>query len=762
MFTDGLFRTWLIAPAAVFSIVVTPASASNGAPKEALITCGAEFDHHAHGPRRPGLVEGSLPTEVPRPGPAVLYWPLATSPQIENTGPWHAEPILISGASAYRRGEFLYQDFLYDDTGARGNPTSSGGTYAYPTDPVYARNAADLVEVRIKLLDGGTGIRLTYNTMLDPELVAATIILGDAAGTRPLPYGANAQAPAEVFVTVHGSSADAIDAASGEPIEGVVPGVDVDLHRRQVHLCIPFEAFDPRGQSSVRIAAAVGLWDVANILYLLPLSGPPDEAHPGGAGDLTSPPGFFNVAFRYDEPSSGFGAAWRDTAQAGALALGDLSSFFASVDFVALQRGINDDMPDQVRGVPQAGYMNRILVSHFEDAQGRGSAVSLQPENCPDGCDPPQYAGRLQPYEIYVPISRPPHSRYGLVVNPHAAGGNHNNYLAFVPREQVQFGERDAGSSIVITPNARGTAYWYYGEAGADVFEVWADVAHHYRLDPRSTLLGGLSMGGYATWKLGGQFPDLFAATPMMVPCPSAGVFYQPGGEVPGGVASLTRLLAPSFRNVPQLIWVGNMDPVCAYWAQLEYADLMDQLGYRYRIYSFPVGHAFPLGNEFTPMADWMDSQQVLRDPPRVTYVMNAEMHEPDVGLDADHAYWVSGVRVRDTTLSPPVGSIDVFSHGFGIGDPEPTETEHATGEYITESGQPISWELQARGWGTAPQMRRENRIDIVAENIRAVTIHPGRARVNCHVDLHVQSDGPIRVTLAGCGGDEGEGPNDR
>jgi len=132
---------------------------------------------------------------------------------------------------------------------------------------------------------------------------------------------------------------------------------------------------------------------------------------------------------------------------------------------------------------------------------------------------------------------------------------------------------------------------------------------------------------------------------------------------VPGGVASLTRLLAPSFRNVPQLIGVGNMDSVCAYWAQLEYADLMDQLGYRYRIYSFPVGHAFPLGNEFTPMADWMDSQQL--------------------------------VRVRDTTLSPPVGSIDVFSYGFAI-DPEPTETEHATGEYITESGQPISWELQA------------------------------------------------------------------
>ncbi|MGH3326736.1 MAG: hypothetical protein ACRDPT_02870, partial [Streptomycetales bacterium] len=48
----------------------------------------------------------------PRPGPDVLYRPPARAPQLSNGGPWQAEPILISGASAYRDGEFLYQDFL--------------------------------------------------------------------------------------------------------------------------------------------------------------------------------------------------------------------------------------------------------------------------------------------------------------------------------------------------------------------------------------------------------------------------------------------------------------------------------------------------------------------------------------------------------------------------------------------------------------------------------------------------------------------------
>src|SRR3954449_6309753 len=60
-----------------------------------------------------------------RPGPDSLYTPPADAPQLQNAEPWRASPILVSGASAYRAGEFLYQDFLYDDHGAAGIPDSS-------------------------------------------------------------------------------------------------------------------------------------------------------------------------------------------------------------------------------------------------------------------------------------------------------------------------------------------------------------------------------------------------------------------------------------------------------------------------------------------------------------------------------------------------------------------------------------------------------------------------------------------------------------
>src|SRR5207248_1801951 len=63
----------------------------------------------------------------PRPWPDVLYGAPAVAAQLENVGVWSAPPILVSGASAYRGGEFLYQDFLYDDHGAAEIPD--------PTDP---------------------------------------------------------------------------------------------------------------------------------------------------------------------------------------------------------------------------------------------------------------------------------------------------------------------------------------------------------------------------------------------------------------------------------------------------------------------------------------------------------------------------------------------------------------------------------------------------------------------------------------------------
>src|SRR6478672_192470 len=306
----------------------------------------------------------------PRPGPDILYAPAATVPQLTNAGVWKAQPILVSGANAYRSGEYLYQDFLYDDHGARqapdpADPRATGdtfskpnGTYTYPTDRAYASNAADFVELRARPLNASTAFRVTLNTLKDPSLIAFSIALGGTPGvTHAFPAGANVSAPADVFLTVHptasGMAGDLTNAATGAQL--ATAPVTIDSTRRQIEVRVPKFAWDPTGQT-VRLAAGIGLWDKANNRYLLPQP-TADATHPGGSGTATSPAAFFNVAFRTSEPMPVIGdpagtaqspAWWRDRDQGAALASNDISALHADVDFRKLASNAADDS-----GVPQ-------------------------------------------------------------------------------------------------------------------------------------------------------------------------------------------------------------------------------------------------------------------------------------------------------------------------------------------------------------------------------------------------------------------------
>ena len=107
----------------------------------------------------------------------------------------------------------------------------------------------------------------------------------------------------------------------------------------------------------------------------------------------------------------------------------------------------------------------------------------------------------------------------------------------------------------MITPEGRGPDGWYYDYAGADTFEVWADVAARYSLDPDWTAIAGYSMGGYGTYKFATQFPDLFAKAQPTVGPPGLGIWAPPADPQPGGAQSNTNRMLASVRNIPFLIW---------------------------------------------------------------------------------------------------------------------------------------------------------------------------------------------------------------
>jgi len=217
----------------------------------------------------------SLPSDTNgRPGPDILYDTPATNsaPQLSTGGDFTASPILTSGASAYRSGEFLYQDWLYDDDGAfvtggqvSNDPRFNGnrfsrpaGTYAYPSDTAnFGNNAADIVEIRVKKLASSTEFRITLNTIKNTSVVGVTLALGGTAGSlKTWPNTANVQSPAQYFLTVHGTgtlaepgalAAEVRDPNSLPTANAVVaqPTPTLDSTKRQITVAVANSTWNP-------------------------------------------------------------------------------------------------------------------------------------------------------------------------------------------------------------------------------------------------------------------------------------------------------------------------------------------------------------------------------------------------------------------------------------------------------------------------------------------------------------------------------------
>ncbi len=694
----------------------------------------------------------------PRPGPDLLYSKAPKpAPQLQNKGPWVAKPILVSGAAAYRKGEFLYQDFLYDDHGARGSGrdandpraddtfSAPNGTYTYPRDPVYMDNAADLVELRVKPLAKETAFRITLNALEDPEKVAATIAIGDSPEPVEVPHGANASMRAEYFLTVHGGEAEIVPTAGGtaEPVS-----VKVSTKRNQFDLRVPHSAWDP-GTEKVRLSAGVGLWDAANDSYLIP-AGDSSPTTPGGAGGIANPPAFFNLAFRGSEPLPTVTGAltdpgwWRDKGQAGALSSGDLAPFHATVDFGKLERGVSDQMRDEPGGTPTTGPLNRILNSRFDTGEG---AEFGRPCGEPDDCLG-ELSGRLQPYSVYVPEKPQPNKGYGLTLLLHSLAANYNQFTG--TKNQSQIGERGRGS-IVITPAGRGPDGWYWGHAGADTFEVWAEVARLYRLDSDWTSISGYSMGGYGTYKFAAQYPDLFARANPVVGPPGLGIWVPPGDPAPGGAASNTNRMLASVRNIPFLIWNGAADELVPVASAAAQAQTFDDLGYRYAFDLFSADHfLLAINDEYAPAAEFLGTHEVDRNPHHVSYVLNPAMDFANVKTVADHAYWLSGMRLRDASGEAPIGEVDAVSRGFGLDDPEPGATTSGGGS-LNGGLAPVPFTERAKEWGEPVEAKAADRLELNVTNLSKLTVSPKRAKLSCDAELAVTTDGPLTVKLAGC-----------
>jgi pimeloyl-ACP methyl ester carboxylesterase len=120
--------------------------------------------------------------------------------------------------------------------------------------------------------------------------------------------------------------------------------------------------------------------------------------------------------------------------------------------------------------------------------------------------------GKLIPYRVYVPQSYDGASSRPLVVMLHGALGDERYYFSGLFDPAVIKGEAERRGFILVGVNGRGRFGGYRGLAVEDTYEVIKSVSRDYKIDASRVYLTGHSMGGYGSWLVAAEKPEVFAA----------------------------------------------------------------------------------------------------------------------------------------------------------------------------------------------------------------------------------------------------------
>lgn len=581
---------------------------------------------------------------VPDGGPALEPAPPA-SPE-GHLYDWRGTPGDIPGRWVYSEGELILTDHPFDDHGAdtdgsdgrSDNPTErdtllmganaaagEAGDYVYPEG--YARNSADIVEVRVAAGDDAWYVLVILSTLVDPDRTAIEI---------------------EEFDDLRSPCLSAIVHAGGATVDGV--DVVADAEQNTVEARIPRAVCDPGPDA--RLFVGAGLWDPVAADWHAP---------------APSLPRYFDLAYTPDESMASY---WRDEQQSRDLASASLGANRVPVDFECPV----DDCDPRAVPVDNGTLFTRI----FRSGQPLGEGVVEQTTwNQDESFDWFEYRSRYQPYAIYVP----PEPSGGLVMLMHFLGGNHMSYpITSWPglREWA-----DPLGLIVAMPLGRGEAGWYEGPAEKDVFEVWRDVATHYAIDRERVYLAGMSMGGFGTWRLGQLYPDQFARaivwsgplTPFSISAYPVPVTYPQQNppmcerDADGCGYSLHDLFGNA-HNLPYLVIHGGADELVPSVGVETWMDEYDRLGATYRYVLYPGRrHETPYpGTTGAHVLSWLDGLPARdRDPVHVSYAIVRDLFQPAYGLAYDGTYWVDGMLLAEGATD---GSIDA-AVGTVVGETE-------------------------------------------------------------------------------------------
>jgi predicted peptidase len=168
-------------------------------------------------------------------------------------------------------------------------------------------------------------------------------------------------------------------------------------------------------------------------------------------------------------------------------------------------------------------------------------------------------------------------------------GGNENSYFEAYANGAIKQ-EAEQRGYFIACPKGRAPASMYLGLAEKDVLEVLGEVRRAYKIDPDRIYMTGHSMGGFGTWSVAINNPEIFAAL-----APIA------GGGNPGAVKKIA--------HIPQIVVHGAADRTVLVTRSRTMVAAAKEAGTEVKYIEVPDGsHVSIVVPTFKDVFDWFDA----------------------------------------------------------------------------------------------------------------------------------------------------------
>ncbi len=214
------------------------------------------------------------------------------------------------------------------------------------------------------------------------------------------------------------------------------------------------------------------------------------------------------------------------------------------------------------------------------------------------------------PYRIYIPFNYTPEKQYPIIVNLHGAGLRGDDNVKQMTQINKPMGnpELTVDDAIIICPQCPENQKWVDSSWGIGsyslqnvpesnelraVVELVKQLQETYSVDAGRIYACGFSMGGYGTWNLLMNHPDLFCAG---IPMCGAG---DPG-------------MAQTLKDIPVWAVHGGMDPTVPVQGSRDMATALEKVGSTVYHYTELADHEHDVWNytyESTEIFAWLMEQ---------------------------------------------------------------------------------------------------------------------------------------------------------